>query len=144
MEEHGEVYLGSVRAEGGVLEAIRKGYFQREIGRAAYEYQRQLDRKQRIQVGVDDFVEPDDGPAIPVLQIDPGVEQRQADRTRQRKRARDPDEVRDALQAVTAACRTRENLVPPVLEAVRRQSTLGEIVEAMRVVFGSYREPAIF
>jgi methylmalonyl-CoA mutase N-terminal domain/subunit len=144
MEQQAEEYFTRIQTEGGVLDAIRSGFFQREIGRSAYEFQKELEAKQRIIVGVNDFVEEEGEPEIPILKIDSEIERRQAERTRERRSARDQAAVDAALAAVGEAARSGANLVEPVLEAVRRYATQGEIVEAMREVFGSYREPAIF
>jgi methylmalonyl-CoA mutase, N-terminal domain len=144
MEQQAEDYFKRIQVEGGVLDAIRSGYFQKEIGRASYEFQRELDSKQRIMVGVNDFVEADEKIDIPVLKIDPAIEVAQAERTAALRASRDNQAVAEALAAVTTASRQGSNLVEPILEAVRREATLGELVEAMREVFGSYREPAIF
>ena len=144
MDEHAEEYFQRIAQEGGVLEAIRSGFFQREIGRSAYEHQLQLDRKQRIHVGINDFVEEDETIDIPVLKIDRDVERRQVDRTVQRRGTRDPGALARALEAVTEAARGSQNLVEPILEAVRREATLGEIVSAMQGVFGTYQEMAVF
>ncbi|NDD26888.1 MAG: methylmalonyl-CoA mutase [Proteobacteria bacterium] len=144
MEEAAEAYFTRIQTEGGVLDAIRSGFFQREIGRAAYDFQREVEAKKRIIVGVNDFVETDDQIEIPILKIGEDVEQRQSARTQQRRASRDAAACQQALDAVAQASRDGSNLVEPVLEAVRRYATLGEIVEAMRGVFGGYREPAIF
>ncbi len=143
MEEQAEEYFRRIQTEGGVLDAIRSGFFQREIGRAAYDFQREVERKQRIQVGVNDFVEADERIEIPILKIDETIEQRQASRVRERRAARNEPQVTQSLAAVTASAREGDNLVPPVLDAVRSYATLGEIVEAMRLVFGGYREPPV-
>jgi len=144
MEAQATEYFKRIQTEGGVLDAIRSGFFQKEIGRAAYEFQRQVDRKDRLQVGVNDFVDTDEKIEIPVLKIDPEIERRQAQRTQNTRRTRDNEKVRAALGRLTEGCRGSENLMPLMLDAVRAYATLGEMVEAMREVFGGYREPAIF
>jgi methylmalonyl-CoA mutase N-terminal domain/subunit len=144
MEEQAEAYFKRIQTEGGVLDAIRSGFFQKEIGRSAYEFQRELDAKKRLHVGVNDFVDEADKVDIPVLKIDTEIERRQAARTRERRGQRDQARVNKALEAVRAGCRGQDNLVPLVLDAVRAYATQGEIVEAMRDVFGAYREPVIF
>jgi methylmalonyl-CoA mutase N-terminal domain/subunit len=144
MEEQANEYFKRIQTEGGVLDAIRSGFFHKEIGRAAYDFQRELDRKERIVVGVNDFVEEDEKIDIPVLKIDPQIEIDQAARTKARRASRDQAAVDAALARITEACRGTENTVPYILEAVRAYATLGEIVEAMRTVFGNYREPAVF
>ena len=95
-------------------------------------------------MGVNDYVDAGEKIDIPILRIDPAIETRQATRTCERRASRDAAAVTRTLQAVTETCRTGGNVVPPILDAVRAYATLGEIVEAMREVFGSYREPAIF
>jgi methylmalonyl-CoA mutase N-terminal domain/subunit len=129
---------------GGVLRGIEEGYFQREIAKSAYVYQRELDKKERIIVGVNDFVLENEKIEIPVLLIDDAKSQEiQSKSIARAKGMRDNDKVKRALADLTKACRGNDNTMPHLLECVRCYTTEGEMVDAMRVVFGEYVEPPI-
>ncbi len=144
MEAEAEQYFERIDALGGVIPAIDAGFFQREIAEAAYRYQRELDRKDKIIVGVNDFVEADERVDIPILQISPEVERRQRQRLADLRQSRDPKRVEETLDRLRQAARDGSNLMPPLLDAVRAYSTLGEQCQAMAEVFGIYEEPAVF
>jgi methylmalonyl-CoA mutase N-terminal domain/subunit len=144
MEAGAEQYFERIDALGGVIPAIEAGFFQREIAEAAYRYQRELDRKEKIIVGVNDFVEEEERVEIPILQISPEVERRQRQRLADLRQSRDPRKVDEALARLRQAARDGANLMPPLLEAVRAYATLGEQCHAMSEVFGVYEEPAVF
>jgi methylmalonyl-CoA mutase N-terminal domain/subunit len=143
MEVEAERYFAEIERLGGVLACIESGYFQREIADAAYRYQQEVDRRERIVVGVNAFTEgPEERPEI--LRIDPRVEAEQIARVRAYKARRDNRRTEAALAAVRDACRSGENLMPVILDAVRAEATLGEICQALKDVFGTYRERPVF
>ena len=142
MEREARSYFQQVEALGGVLPAIANGFFQREIAEAAYRYQREIDAGERSIVGVNAFR--DEKPVtIPILEIDPAGWQRQSARLEALRRERDPGAVGQALDRLRLACQGTENTMPFLLDAVRAYATLGEIVDVMRGVFGTYIEPSI-
>jgi methylmalonyl-CoA mutase, N-terminal domain len=141
MEEGARAYFDRIDEIGGVLAGIDQGFFQREIADSAFTYQRQLESKEKIMVGVNDFV--DEAPIdIPILKIDPEVEREQVRRVRELKASRDNDAVQRRLQALADATERSENVMPYILEAVRVYATVQEVSDAMKAVLGSYREPA--
>ncbi len=144
MEAEAEQYFEKIDTFGGVIPAIEEGYFQREIAEAAYRYQRELDRKEKIIVGVNDFVEENESIEIPILQISPDVERRQRQRLADLRQSRDPRKVEETLSRLRQAATNGTNIMPPLLEAVRAYTTLGEQCHAMAAVFGVYEEPAVF
>jgi methylmalonyl-CoA mutase, N-terminal domain len=134
-------YIGKIDALGGMVAAIERGYPQREIAEAAYQYQRAVDRKQKIVVGVNDYVTQEK--PIDILQIDETVAHRQAARLKTLRAERSGAEVERRLKALLKAAEGSENLMPFIFEAVKAYATLGEICDAMREVFGVYEEVAI-
>ena len=126
-----------------MVPAIEKGYPQREIASAAYRFQRELDDKTRIMVGVNDFVTSEDK-AIPLLRIDETVQARQVENLRRVKASRDADGVRRALSAVRESARGKDNLMPPIIAAARAYCTEQEICDVLREVLGTYTDPAEF
>ncbi|HSR69087.1 MAG TPA: methylmalonyl-CoA mutase family protein [Acidobacteriota bacterium] len=143
LEDEAQAYMQRIREMGGMLRAIESGYVQREIQKAAYDYQRGLEEKSRIVVGVNDFKEGAET-AIEALKIDPEVELRQRARLQSLKDKRDNDRTQKALEAVRKAAREDSNLMPPILEAVKALASVGEIADAMRDVFGEYQETVVF
>ncbi|MGZ6347076.1 MAG: acyl-CoA mutase large subunit family protein [Anaerolineales bacterium] len=133
-------YFQRIDELGGVLPAIAKGFFQREIADAAYTYQCEIDDHTRTIVGVNDFVDKKPIP-IPLLEFDPVGFSRQVDRLKTLRRQRDSGRVGQALDHLRLACQGTENTMPHLLEAVRAYATLGEIVDVMKAVFGTYTEP---
>ena len=137
-------YLAQIDAMGGMLRAIEGGFVQREIQNAAYEFQRAVDRREQIVVGVNAFeTQPEDAAhgESPVLQrINPELERRQVERLRAFRARRDPEPAAAAVRHVEETARGGGNLMPAILEAVESQATLGEICDAMRAVFGEYKE----
>jgi methylmalonyl-CoA mutase N-terminal domain/subunit len=125
---------------GGTLPAIESGFIQREIQDAAYTAQKEIDAGTKIVVGVNRFTVDGEKPSTDTLRIDPGIETRQVERVRQLRAARDQARWRAATDAVAAAARGRDNLVPPILAAVEACATVGEISDAMRQVFGEHEE----
>jgi len=145
LEQEAEEIFAAIDAQGGTVEAIEKGWFQREIHKASYRYQQEVEKKQRIIVGVNDFVEEDETTDIPILYIDPQVEKDQVASLKKLRSERDNDLVTRRLKALTDACPDpSKNLVPFIIDAARAYATEGEIRNAMRVHFGDYHEPAEF
>jgi len=133
-------YFRRIEDLGGVLPAIAKGFFQREIADAAYTYQREIDSHTRTIVGVNDYVDKKPIP-IPLLEFDPIGHTRQVERLRTLRQERDNGRVGQALDHLRLACQGTENTMPCLLECVRAYATLGEIVGVMKKVFGIYNEP---
>ena len=127
---------------GGVLAGIDQGFFQSEIADAAFHYQRQLDSGEKTIVGVNDFVTQQEE-EIPLLKIDPAVENEQVARLREVKARRDNDEVRTRLSHLEQAAMRRENSMPYILDAVRAYATVEEVTNAMKAVYGTWREPVL-
>ena len=145
LEQEAEEIFQAIDDQGGTVEAIEKGWFQREIHKASYRYQQEVEKKQRIIVGVNDFVEEDEQTDIPILYIDPQVEKDQVASLKKMRSERDNDLVKRRLQALTDACPDlSKNLMPYIIDAARAYATEGEIRNAMRVHFGDYHEPAEF
>ncbi|MBV9282832.1 MAG: methylmalonyl-CoA mutase, partial [Chloroflexi bacterium] len=141
MEEGALDYFRRIEEVGGVYAGIEQGFFQREIAEAAFHYQRQLEEKEKVMVGVNEFCS-DQPIDIPILRIDPEVERAQVRRLRELKASRDSGRVDRSLAALRAAAERGENLMPSILEAVRAYATVQEASDAMKAVLGSYREPA--
>ncbi|MGA8142891.1 MAG: methylmalonyl-CoA mutase family protein [Candidatus Acidiferrales bacterium] len=134
-------YIEKIDAFGGMVAAIERAYPQREIAEAAYRYQVAVDRKEKIVVGVNDYVAEEK--PLDILQIDETVAHRQGDRLRKLRADRSNAEVERRLNALRKAAAGSENLMPFLFEAVKAYATLGEICDAMREVFGIYEEVAI-
>ena len=140
MERDAMAYIGKIDELGGMLHAIEIGYPQREIAEAAFHYQRQLEQGVKTVVGVNKYQVPEEIP-IPTLKIDAEMEERQIQRLRKIKRERNSVAVKEALKRVAEACRSGENLMDPICEAVRRDTTVGEISDVFRSEFGVYKDP---
>jgi methylmalonyl-CoA mutase N-terminal domain/subunit len=134
-------YIEKIDALGGMVAAIERGYPQREISEASYRYQVAVDKKEKIIVGVNDFVTKEK--PLDTLQIDESVAQRQGERLRKLRAERSSDEVARRLNTLRKAAQETENLMPYIFDAVKSYATLGEICDAMREVFGTYEEIAI-
>jgi methylmalonyl-CoA mutase N-terminal domain/subunit len=143
VEEEALAYLARIAELGGAVKAIEEGYVQREIQDAAYEYQKRVESGERVVVGLNKFQVAEGAPKG-LLKVDPAVGERQVASLRALRARRDGAAVAAALRAVDAAARGSENMMPPILEAVRAYATLGEICDAMRAVFGEYRPSATF
>ncbi len=126
---------------GGMASAIEKSYPQREIADAAYRYQVAIDRREKIIVGVNEYVTEEK--PIDILEIDETVAVRQAERLRRVRGGRSNDEVNRCLLKLRRAAEGTENLMPPIYEAVKAYATVGEICDVFREVFGTYEEVAI-
>jgi methylmalonyl-CoA mutase N-terminal domain/subunit len=129
---------------GGAVAAIEKGFMQREITESAYRFQKEVEGKKKIIVGVNDFVGEEDVP-IKTLQVDPIVEETLVERLREIKNKRNQRKVSEALDRLRiAAEHENESLMPFMLEAVKEYASLGEICGTLREVFGEYKPPSIF
>ena len=133
-------YFERIEALGGVLPAIEVGFLQREIADAAYRYQREIDGRERIIVGVNEFAG-EEPLTIPLLEMDPEGYRRQVARLEKLRAERDNQAVGAVLEAVRQAAEGVENLMPYLIDAVKTYATLGEITDVLREVFGTYREP---
>ena len=142
VERGAQEYLRKIETLGGMLRAIETGYVQREIQESAYRYQQAVESGEKVVVGVNRYQD-DRAPSPPILRIDPEVERRQVERLRRLRARRDQPKVRSALGEVEAAARSDQNLILPILEAVKAYATVGEISDAMRRVFGEYRESVV-
>lgn len=140
MEEAAQRYFDKIEALGGVLAAIEEGFPQREIADAALRYQREIERQQRIIVGVNAYKEPTPPSSADLFHLGTQVETEQVERLQRYKAKRNPAKLQHALAEVTACAQGTDNLMVPILEALRQDATMGEIVEAMKTVFGEYRE----
>jgi len=136
-------YFRRIDALGGMVEAIEAGFPQREIMDAAYAYQRAVDAKDKIVVGVNEFIEDNEAP-IETLYIDESVEEKQKADLAALRRSRDGKAVTSALGTLRQACADGKNVMPPLVEAVKTYATVGEISDVMREVFATYEEPAVF
>jgi len=132
-------YIEKIEAMGGAIKAIESGYIQGEIGESAYQYQKEIEKKKRIIVGLNQF-QIEEGPLKETLRIQPEVEQYQKEKLAKVKKERDNQRVKETLAALKKAAQGSENIVPPILGAVKAYATLGEISDILREVFGEYRE----
>jgi methylmalonyl-CoA mutase N-terminal domain/subunit len=141
MEEAAFAYIRKIDELGGIVRAIEEGYPQREIANSAYQFQRQVDAGERSIVGVNKHVTDGDEP-IPTLKIDYAAERKQIEFVREVRAKRDARRATEALEAVRRAAASDDNLMYPILEAVRAHVTLGEISDVFRRVYGEHRDPA--
>jgi methylmalonyl-CoA mutase N-terminal domain/subunit len=142
IETQAREYLDKIDAMGGTLKAIERGFIQQEIQNAAYEYQQAVDRTEAIVVGVNAFEQEKEKP-IPLLHMDESLERKQVERLRAVRAKRDPAKWQAALKKVEDAARGTGNLMPPIVEAVEANATVGEISDAMRHVYGEYQETVV-
>ena len=143
MEEAAYGYFARIDELGGMVEAIRRNFPQREIADAAFTYQREVDERKRIVVGVNDFAQEGEEPT-PILRIDPALERKQVDRLAATRARRDGAEVETALAELKRAAATEENLMPPIVAAARARATERKTIAAMQEVFGTYTESPVF
>jgi methylmalonyl-CoA mutase N-terminal domain/subunit len=142
LEGRADAYLKRIDDLGGMVEAISQGYVQREIQDAAYEYQRKIETKESVVVGVNGF-QVEEAPPAKLHRVDPAVEARQAEKLMRIRARRDRGAVGRALSEVRSAAKGSDNLVPRILEAVKAEATLGEISDALREVYGEFREQVV-
>jgi methylmalonyl-CoA mutase, N-terminal domain len=142
MEEGALEYWDTIDRMGGMVEAIERGYPQKEIAEASYQFQQAVERGEKIIVGVNDFVQADEKP-IEILYIDDTTASRQLERLEELKRSRDNDRVRRTLDALKDGARGTANTMPLLLDCVRAYATVGEMCDALREVWGEYEEVPI-
>ena len=143
MEKEAYNYFSKIDDLGGVIPAIEMGYFQREIAEAASDYQRRVDSKRRIVVGVNEFSKENEQIEIPILEIRKEVEREQIEGLKSLREKRNEETVDAKLKSITEACRTKDNLIPLIIDAAQSHATLGELVTSMKVVFGEWQETAV-
>jgi methylmalonyl-CoA mutase N-terminal domain/subunit len=143
MEAAAYGYFARIDELGGMVEAIRRNYPQREIADASFTYQQELNERQRIVVGVNDFTEDDEVPT-PILKIDPASEGKQVARLQETRSRRDGAAVEAALAELKQVAAGEGNLMPPIIAAARVRATEGEMIAAMQEVFGTYTESPVF
>lgn len=144
MEEEAEAYFEKIDALGGVIPAIEAGFFQKEIADAAYRYQMELDKKEKIVVGVNDFVEENEKIDIPILYISKEVERKQVKRLKELKASRNKEKVESCLKNLLISAKDGTNLMPRILDCARNFVTLGEMCNTLKEVFGIYQEETVF
>jgi methylmalonyl-CoA mutase N-terminal domain/subunit len=136
-------YFRRIDELGGVVEAIKENFFQREIAEASFRYQREVESGERVVVGVNRYVQEDETP-LEILKIDAALEQKQIERVAAVRGRRDAAEVEAALARLKAAAAGDENLMGPILESTRAYVTMGEMCDALRDVWGVWRETPVF
>jgi methylmalonyl-CoA mutase N-terminal domain/subunit len=141
IEGRAQAYIAKIDEMGGMVQAISKGYVQREIQEAAYAWQKKVEAKEQVVVGVNAYKA--DDPPVTVMRVDPALEEQQVARLKALRAQRDGTATRQALDAVRSAAKGTENLMPAILAAVKAQATLGEVSDALREVFGEYRETVV-
>ncbi|HEU5360605.1 MAG TPA: methylmalonyl-CoA mutase family protein [Candidatus Deferrimicrobiaceae bacterium] len=144
MEEKATAYIRKIDEMGGMVEAIKRGYPQREIIDASYHYQRLLEKGEKKVVGVNCYAREEEELPIPILKIDQEVERKQVARTREVRKKRNAKRVASRIDALKDAALSRQNLMPVILDAVREYVTLGEICDAFRETMGTYTDPAFY
>jgi len=142
IEERAQEYLAKIDAMGGMIKAIESGFVQSEIQRAAYDFQRAVETKEQIVVGMNDFVASEER-GIPTLRIDSEIERNQVQRLQTLRAKRDSSKTTIALTELERRARTTENLLPAILAAVEAYATVGEISDALRRVYGEYQESVV-
>ena len=142
MEDGALAYFDAIDKMGGMVEAIERGFPQKEIAESSYRFQQAFERKEKIMVGVNAFVQEND-PPIEILYIDESAAETQLAKLEVLRKTRDNDAVRRSLEKLAAAARTTENLMPRILDAVRTYATVGEMCDALREVWGEYEEVPI-
>jgi len=142
IEKNAKAYLAKIDAVGGMLKAIERGFVQQEIQNAAYEYQRAVDAGEAIVVGVNRFEQEQDKP-VPIQRINEKLERQQIERVRALRAERNESSWKQAITAIQDSARSGDNLMPRILAAVEANATVGEIADAMRQVFGEYRETVV-
>ncbi len=144
IESDAKTYFDEIEKNGGVIECIEAGYLQKEISDASSEYQKKVDSKDRIIVGMTEFIKENEEIEIPILEIRKEVEDEQNERLNNIKKNRDQSLVDANLKNIQECCKTDKNLMPIIIEAVESYATLGEIVDSMKDVFGEWKEKVFF
>ncbi len=144
MEKEAYNIFEQIDAIGGVIPAIEAGYFQKEISDAAYRYQKEVERKEKFIVGVNEFIEKDEKVEIPILTVSPEVEKRQRERLAELKNNRSAKDVELSLKEIKLAAENNNNIMPPLIKAAHNYVTLGEIISELKQVMGTYEETTVF
>jgi methylmalonyl-CoA mutase N-terminal domain/subunit len=144
MEKQANEIFDQVDALGGVIPAIETGYFQKEIADAAYRYQKEVERKEKFIVGVNEFIEEDNKIDIPILLISPEVEKKQKKRLTELKQSRNQEDVADSLKEIRETAINGNNIMPVLVKAAHNYITLEEMVNQLKEVYGVYEEAAVF
>ncbi len=144
MEKEANEIFNQIDAFGGVIPAIEAGYFQKEIADAAYRYQKEVERKEKFIVGVNEFIEGDNKIDIPILTVSPEVEKKQIKRINELKQHRSESTVKASLNEIREAAMNDTNIMPVLIKAAQNYVTLGEMIGEMKEVFGIYEETAVF
>jgi len=142
-EDEAYRYFERIKAQGGTLAAVKKGWFQQEIANSAYRYQREVEDKERTIVGVNDFLV-DEEPEVEPLRVTKEALNRQLARLKKVRSSRDKRKWRKALDALHNAAAGKANTMPRILDAVRAEATLGEVCDVLRGVFGTWEEPTLY
>jgi methylmalonyl-CoA mutase N-terminal domain/subunit len=144
VEAEALAYLDRIEAMGGIVAAIENGYPQKEIADASFHYQKQVDRGEKVIVGVNQFqIPPEEDMKLPLLRVPPEIEFRQLTRLKRVRAERDSGAVEQTLARLVEACKTDQNTFPFILDAVRHYATVGEVCSAMKTVFGAYEETSV-
>lgn len=144
MEQEAENYFRKIDDFGGVIPAIKEGFFQREIAIAARKYQEEIEKKERLIVGVNAFVEPEEKLDIPILKIDASVERQQAQNLARLRAERNNTAVRQSLAKLKETAQEGRNLMPALIDCSMAYCTLGEIINELKTVYGTWREEPVF
>ena len=144
MEQAAENYFSRIDELGGVIPAIEKGFFQNEIAHAAYQYQKEIDQKDRIIVGLNEYIDQDEKIDIPILEIKEEVEEQQVRRLKKLRETRDNQKVLAALQSLKEAAVSDKNLMPEFIKCAHVYTSLGEMINVLRETFGEYIESTEF
>ncbi|KAF0152477.1 MAG: methylmalonyl-CoA mutase N-terminal domain [Ignavibacteria bacterium] len=144
MEEQANKIFDEIDSLGGVINAIEAGYFQKNIADSAYRYQKELERKEKFIVGINEFVEENEKIDIPILQVSPEVEEKQKKRLSQLRQSRSNLEAEKSLKELASAAKDGNNLMPVLVNAARNYVTLGEMVGELKTQFGVYEETVVF
>ena len=144
MEKQANEIFEQIDSFGGVIPAIEAGYFQKEIADAAYRYQKEVERKEKFIVGVNEFVEKEEKIEIPILYISPEVEKKQKQQLAELRQQRSQETVESCLREIKEAALNNNNLMPPLIKAAHNYVTLGEMTGELKEVFGIYEETAVF
>jgi methylmalonyl-CoA mutase N-terminal domain/subunit len=143
MEEGFDKYLAEIEKMGGMVEAVERGYPQREITEASFRFQEEVEKGERTIVGINKYATEAE-PAIPLLQLDPEVERKQVERLAEVRAKRDAGRWREATDRLRAAAKSRGELMPEFMECARANASVGEQVQVLKEVFGVYHDPGYF
>ncbi|MCP4762524.1 MAG: methylmalonyl-CoA mutase, partial [archaeon] len=144
MEKQAEEYFQRIDELGGVIPAIKKNFFQKEIANAAYKYQKEIEAKDRIIVGVNEYINEQAEEQPEILYIDPKIEEQQVEQLNESKKKRDKAKVEQYLADLKKAAIGDENLMPYIINCIKEYISVGEIIAVLKEIFGVYKEDAIF